>query len=252
MLGVAFALALLAGCRADARVEITMRSDGSGTLRATVTMDAAARNTLGGAAGLANSVPLDDLRRAGWKVSEWTTRPGGGAQITFEHDFSDQRDLATRLAELTGPQGILRSPQLTHHRSWFSSTEEVSMVVDLKAPSPGITHDAALSARLRAAGIDPAALEAQLGPQLALALHLTVIVHVPGHTTTYQAQNGSLTTLRVAHDTTDWNRMVKFGIALTLALLAGMFFLAAHMGVRRERRRHTRVLNARSERVPLM
>ena len=49
-----------------------------------------------------------------------------------------------------------------------------------------MTGDAALVAKLRSAGVDPATLESQLDAQLRGALHLTVVLHLPGgHTESY-------------------------------------------------------------------
>ena len=47
--------------------------------------------------------------------------------------------------------------------------------------------------RLRAAGLDPALLQAQLAVQLRSALHVTLVVHLPdGHTESYDAATGSV------------------------------------------------------------
>ena len=73
---------LLAGCRVDARFDITTRDDGSGTLRATITVDADAVQQLGGSTGLAQTVPLDDLRTVGWTISPWTRATRGSQTIS--------------------------------------------------------------------------------------------------------------------------------------------------------------------------
>ena len=63
---------VLAGCRVDARVDIAVRDNGSGTLQTTITLDADAVQQLGGSTTFAQMVPLDDLRRVGWTISPWT------------------------------------------------------------------------------------------------------------------------------------------------------------------------------------
>ena len=61
----------------------------------------------------------------------------------------------------------------------------------MRSPSVDIVHDPTLAARLRAAGVDPAALEPQLAVQLETALHVSVVVHLPGgRTVTYDARDG--------------------------------------------------------------
>jgi hypothetical protein len=236
--GLVALVVVLAGCRVDTRFDVTLRDDGSGTVRTTVTIDADAVQRLGGASSLAQNVPLDDLRSASWTISRWTHGTAGSQSITLSHAFTDQRDLARRIVDLAGPHGILQDATVSRERGWFHSSDAVGLVVDVRSPTIDIVHDAPLAARLRAAGLDPALLQAQLAVQLKSALHVTVVVHLPGgHTETYVAPTGSIGTVRVADGGTDWNRVVEFGIGLALALLAGLFLLAAGMGVRRNRRR---------------
>ena len=229
---------LLAGCRVDTRLDVSMRDDGSGTLRTTITLDADAVQQLGGPATFAQMVPLDDLRAVGWTISPWTRASRGSQTISLSHPFVDQRDLVRRVVDLAGPHGIVRNPTVSRERGWFSSRDTLSVVVDVRSPTVDIVHDAPLAARLRAAGYDPALLESQLATQLVTALHVSVVVHLPsGHTESYDAAPGSVKTLRVADGGTDWDRVTRFGIGVTLALLAVLFLLAAIVGARRNRRR---------------
>src|SRR5258706_15653854 len=101
---------LLAGCKVDARVDVTLRADGSGTVAAKVTLgaDAVKRITTGGP--LESAVPLADLRDAGWRVSAWKAARSGGAAVTLTRGFVGQAELARLLADLTGPHGALRDP----------------------------------------------------------------------------------------------------------------------------------------------
>jgi hypothetical protein len=248
---VLLAVVLLAGCRVDARLDVSLKGDGSGVLRSTLTLDADAMAQLGGPQSAAKQIRLSDLQAAGWTVSGWNHDA-----ITFAHDFHGQSELAQRLADLVGPHGVLRDPHITRERGWLDSSDAVSMVVDMRAPATGIGSDADLKARLRAAGVDPAVLDAQLTSQLRSALHLTVVVHLPdGQTRTFQATNGTVTTVTAAHSHRDWDRIVKIGIAAALALLGALFLLAASVSARRNRRRRAqRVRSTRieHERAPLM
>ena len=246
---------LLAGCKVGTRVEIVMNDDGSGAVRSTVTLDADAVSQLGGAASLAQNVPLGDLRKAGWKISPFRRGTGGTTVIVFTHPFTDQRELAARILDLAGPHGVLQNPKLTHDRGWFSSRDAISIVVDVRSPSIDIVHDEPLAARLRARGADPAQLQALLSEQLKTALHVTVIVRLPGgYSKTYDAANGSVKAFRVSNGGTDWDRVVKFGIGTALALLALLFFLAAAVGIRRNRRRTAQRIarGPEPDRAPLM
>jgi len=229
---------VLAGCNVNARVDVVLHADGSGVLRTTVTLDADAVARLGTAAGGTPPVVLNDLRAAGWKVSPWVETEHGSQTITLSHTFADQAELTRLVGDLAGSNGILRSPTLSHQRGWFSSHDALSLVVDTRAPSVGVTDDAALVAKLRAAGVDPAALESQLDSEVRGALHLTVVLHLPdGHKQTYVAQNGQVRTVSAVSGGTDWDRVVKFGLGIALGIVAAMFLIAAGVGAQRNRRR---------------
>ncbi len=254
---VAIGAVLLAGCRVDARVDLTLASDGSGTVRTTLTFDRDAITRLGGLAGASRQVPLADLRAAGWKVSRWTAGASSTATLTLTHVFRDQADLARRLADLVGAHGLLRDPRITRDRDWFGSRDGLALVVDLRTPASGIGSDKDLQARLRLAGLDPKKLDKQLTHDLRSALHLTVVVRLPdGTERSYDAATGTVGTVSASASSTDYDRMVKLGIAVGLALLAGLFLLAASASARRQRRRRTKRVRAEQlvdrDRAPLM
>jgi hypothetical protein len=242
VVGFVALVVVLAGCRVDTRVDISVRADGSGTLQTTITLDADSVARLGGASTLGQNVPLDDLRAAAWTVSPWKRRAAGSETITLAHAFVDSVDLARRVVDLAGPHGFLRNAEFSLGSGWFRWRDALSIVVDVRSPSVDIVSDRPLAARLRAAGLDPARLQAQLAVQLKSALHVSVVVHLPdGHTESYDAATGSTRTVRVTSGGTDWNRITELGIGLTLALLAVGFFLAAAVGARRSRERQRRL-----------
>ena len=172
-------LVLLAGCKVDARVDITLRADGSGTVAVKVTLDAEAVQKLTTGGSLASAVPLDDLRGAGWRVSAWKRSPAG-ATITLTHDFVGRAELARRLADLTGPNGALRDPRITRKRGWFGSSDKIAITVDMRDLDAGVKSDAELARRLQAAGLDVDTLDAQLRGELKDALQVTVRMRAPG------------------------------------------------------------------------
>lgn len=245
---------LLASCNVNAHVDVTLRDDGSGALRSTITLDADAVQQLGGTAGLPKTVPLNDLRKAGWTITPWVLGTGGTEAVSLTHAFADQSDLAQRIVDLAGPHGVLQSPKITHERGWFANNDALQVVVDVRSPSVDIVGDKPLAARLRAAGTDPAKLEALLAVQLKTVLHVSVTLHLPdGHSKSYDAATGSVKTVSVHHGGLAWDHVVKFGIGAALALLAVLFFLAAGVGARKNRRRRAqRVERSPQERAPLM
>ena len=151
---VAIAALLLAGCKVDARVDVTLRADGSGTVTARVTLDADAVRRLTRHASLADAVPLDDVRAAGWEFSGWEASPDGST-ITLSHDFVGQAELSRLLADLAGSSGVLRDAQLTRSRSWIRAKDAVAVTGDLRDLSTAVKADPELSERGREISIGP-------------------------------------------------------------------------------------------------
>jgi hypothetical protein len=250
-------VALLAGCRVDTRVEITVNADGSGVLLSKVTLDAEALARIGGVDQASAQIPVQDLEAAGWTAGPWVNGEGGSVTREFSHPFASQSDLANRLIDLFGAQGAVRLPEFERTKGWLHTSSELSMLVDLQAPTTGIGSDDDLKARLAYAGVDIASLDERLTDELRNGVHLTVVATLPdGTKKTYEAQRGEVQTIRAEESMLNWDRAIKLGIALCLAAIAGMFFLAASMSARRNRDRQVQRRSGSrrvdQERAPLM
>jgi hypothetical protein len=245
---------LLAGCRVDARVQIQLDDDGSGAVTTTLTLDRDAVQRAGGPEQLGADVPLDDLATAGWKISSWTPEKDGAYTVTLSRPFTSEEDLNQRLADLAGADGALRDAGITRERSGLSSTDALSLTVDGSDPSPGILADSTMANQLRNFGIDPAVIEEQLAQELRSNVHLTVGVTLPdGTERAVTANQDGPQTLRASHSTKNWDNITQLGIAMALALLAGLFFVSFAVSARRNRRRNAqRVRYDDIERAPLM
>jgi len=214
------AVVLLAGCKVDARVDVTMHADGSGTVSARVTLDHEAVRQLTRHVPLSKAVPLDDVRAAGWDVSGWKTS-GGAATITLSHDFVGQADLARRLADLVGPTGVLRDARLERSRSWLEAKDSVAVTGDLRHLSTGVKADTALARNLTAAGVDVNALDAQLRSELGGAFTLTLAAHAPGgQTQTVALTVGDHATVTASSTRTHMSRVALVAVGVVLLLLA--------------------------------
>jgi hypothetical protein len=215
---------VLAGCKVDARVDVRLHADGSGTITARVTLDHDAVQRLTRHASLTKAVPLDDVRAAGWTVSGWKTA-GGAATVTLSHDFVGQADLARRLADLVGPTGVLRDAHITRTRGWFDAKDTIGLTGDLRHLATGVKADAALSRNLTAAGVDVNALDAQLRSQLDRAFTLTVAVHAPdGRTKTVELRAGDQASVAASSTRAHAARagLVVLGIGLLVLALVLM------------------------------
>ena len=233
---LAVAALLCAGCKVDARVDVTLHADGSGMIAVRVTLDHEAVQRLTRHASLANAVPLGDVRAAGWTVSGWTTS-GGGSTITLSHDFVGQADLSRRLRDLVGPTGVLRDARLTRSRSWLSAKDSIAVTGDLRHLSTGVKSDAALTRNLAAAGVDVNALDAQLRSQLGEAFSLTLAVHAPdGQTQTVELRADDQGTAFASSSRMHTARVVLVIVGSGLLLLALVLTAASLVATSRRRR----------------
>jgi hypothetical protein len=246
---LAAALVLCAGCKVDARVDVTLRADGSGTVTARVTLDADAVSRLTTHAPLAQAVPLDDVRAAGWNVSGWK-RSAGGATLTLSHAFVGQADLARRLTDLVGSTGVLRDPHITRTRGWFDAKDTISVTGDLRHLSTGVKADAALAKNLAAAGVDVDALAKQLQSELDRSFSLTLAVHAPdGQTKTVQLRSGDHASIAATSSRRQTTRVVLVIVGVGLLALA-LLVTAGSLVATRRRRRASSTSRGRGGRSP--
>jgi hypothetical protein len=229
------AVALLAGCKVDARVDVTLRADGSGTVTARVTLDADAVRRLTRHVALADAVPLADVRAAGWEVSDWETSPEGST-ITLAHDFVGQAELSRLLVDLAGPTGVLGDAQLTRSRSWIRAEDSVAVTGNLRALSTAVRSDAALAKNLAAAGVDVNALDAQLRSELEQSFTLTLAVHAPdGETKSVTLQSGDEERVVATSSRTHTTRVLLTVVGVGLLVLA-LALVGASLAARSRRR----------------
>jgi hypothetical protein len=214
-------LVLLAGCKVDARVDVRMNADGSGTVTVQVTLDADAVSRLTVKEPLATAVRLDDLRAAGWSVSAWTPSSDGGRTITLTHGFTDQQDLANRFGDLVGGNGVLGPPKISRTHSLFGAEQSVQINADLRHLSTGIHADPGVAAALTNAGVDVNALDAKLQGELGQAFSLTLAVHAPdGETSEVQVKPGAVGAASASSSQLYAKRVALVVIGFALLLLA--------------------------------
>jgi hypothetical protein len=251
----ALAALTLAGCHASATVAIRVRADGSGTVTVVATLDREARLALAGAAlsptplppNAMPDVPLGDLRARGWSVSSWRAAADGGATIQLSTTFTDTAGLSAALAELDGPDGGVRDVHLVRERTLLRDHDAVSLLADLRYLHVGVADDAALAARLRAAGVDVAALDSGLQTRLRSSFSLSVSVELPDGThATVRVVPGQERAVAVASTVTYPRRRETLVAAAAVAFLGLVLFAVAAVQARRARRarRAQRALDA--------
>ncbi len=121
---VAFAmLLLLAGCRVDSTVTVDIERDGSGTVEVAVSLDESAAERVG---DLAGQLQVEDLRQAGWDVTEPTVEDGL-TWVRATKSFVSPENLGDVLDDI----GAFEAVSLTRARAFGSTTWDLSGRIDV-------------------------------------------------------------------------------------------------------------------------
>ena len=243
VLAAALALVLLGGCRVGVTVGVDSEADGSGRVRALVTLDADAARRV---PDLADQLEVDDLRAAGWEVTG--PRPSaateGGVEVEAVKRFRSPGEATQAVEEISGPTGPFRDFRLKRSRSFLKTRTAFEGTVDLKAGLEGFGDDE-LRRRLggSALGFDPADLERQVGTSLSRIFDIRVVARLPGDVEATnapgRADNGAVwrptlgEEVRLTATAERWNvRNVAAAVLAALAAIASVV-----LAVRRLRHR---------------
>lgn len=166
-------------------------SDGSGIVRATVTLDAAASKEAG---DLGGRLRVDDLRAAGWRVDGPVATADGGQEVKASKPFATPAEARIVVEQLSGERGPFQDFTVTRTRSFLKTRVAFQGRVDLSRGLASFS-DEELRQRLGSdLGFDAAELEGRLGRQLARIFPVRVAARLPGAMTSnapLQASNGA-------------------------------------------------------------
>jgi hypothetical protein len=228
--GAVLAVLTLGACQVSTTVGVDARADGSGVVRATVTLD---KDAAGQVPDLRTQLRVDDLRSAGWRVEGPTPTKDGGAVLSASKGFASPAEATTVVEQLSGPTGPFRAFTLRRSRSFAKTRVSFRGHVDL---SKGLAafSDSELRTRLGSdLGFDPEALQGRLGRSLARIFPVTVAVRLPGSVESnapLRAGNGARwsptfgESVALTATSEQWN--TRNLAAAGLAVLAGLALLA--------------------------
>jgi len=232
---VAVLAVLLCACKVDTTVRVDVRADGSGTVVAWVVLDREAVEAAeSGGAKVEDSVRLEDLAAAGWRV-RWARPKAGGAVLTLRKGFARAADAGSVVAELNGEDGPLREVRVTHDASTLRTEWSFSGVADRKDLRSGVTSDAELVERLTGERVDVQALDQRLLLQAQDALRLRVTADLP-HTgaVVFPVPAGRRVAMHTTSDATAYGRMALLAAGIAAGVVAVVLLV---VGERRARRR---------------
>ncbi|MCZ7528145.1 MAG: hypothetical protein M5U14_18305 [Acidimicrobiia bacterium] len=228
---------LLAGCRVDALVTVDVRDDGGGTVGVEVALDPAAVQAVeAGGGAIDERVRLDDLRAAGWDVSEWERSFDGSATVRLSKGFADSEELGELVEELNGPDGPLRDLSLTRERSVLRTDYRLEGEVDLSALAAGVASDPELVEQLTGLA-DPTGIEEQLTADLREALSLEVTARLPsGAERSWRPAAGERVRIELSSTVAHPKRLGLLALGGVLALAAIVLLVVGEARGRRRRR----------------
>jgi hypothetical protein len=230
---------VLAACRVDATVGVTMRGDGSGRVSVRLHLDpAAVRAVEVDGRRLDQALRLGDLGASGWRVSAWRRDAAGGATISVSHAFATPAEAESLVTGLAGPDAGLVTGRIEHREGALRDRSRVVLTIDPARLRVGIERDATLAARLRAAGVDPARVAAAIDGEAADSVRLGLRASLPGADPVRGRPDGGRVVLDRA--ATEWHasRLVLVALGVGLLVAAALVFGVGRVAVRRRHGRH--------------
>jgi hypothetical protein len=225
LLIVAVVSVLLGACRVDTTVGVDLHRDGSGRVRVRVVLDEEAARAVP-----VSSIRLDDLQAAGWRVTR------DARSITIEKPFGRPAELAPAVLELAGGSAPIGDASARRDRGFVSTDYELRVDLDLRRLAAGIGSDPDLQARLRLAGVDPAALELRADASLRRAVTARVVLTMPdGRVHTRDVAAGGHVDARATSAAVNGARLAWMIAAVVLAALGALLVLGGLFTARRRR-----------------
>jgi hypothetical protein len=229
---------LLAGCKVDATVDVTVRENGSGVVRVIVRADAeAVKAAESGGVPIDKAVRLSDVADAGFRVGTWEKADDGSATVVISRPFRNVSEVEGIVSALDGADGPMPGLRASRSRGLIATDYGVQGRIDLDKVTTGVNDDKELLTRLQALGVDVAAIDAQLLAQVRSSFSLKVVVRLPDEKpVTFTPKKGTnAATVDASSQILNTARIALMAAALGLLLLAVVVWIRG--GRQRRRRR---------------
>ena len=238
-------VAVLGACQAKLQVHTTMKADGSGTVEVGVGLDDEA---VAKAGDLGSQLRVDDLKAAGWTVTDPTKEADGYTWVRATKPFADPAGAMAVLDEVNGPDGAFGGWTVKKSSSALSTSYSVAGSVDLTKGLETFS-DAKLDQSLGADGLGGtiAQIEADQGRPVSDMVDVEVIVTVPGASHTYTPSLADTDPTKVKVSSSRSTGLVNLLLILAVILIAVPVLLWLRQ---RASRRRSTAGTARPPRAP--
>ncbi len=174
---------VLGACQAKLQVHTTVKADGSGTVEVAVGLDDEA---VAKAGDLGSQLRVDDLKAAGWTVTDPTKEADGYTWVRATKPFADPAGAMAVLDEVNGPDGAFGGWTVKKSSSALSTSYSVTGSADLTKGLETFS-DAKLDQSLGADGLGGtiAQIEADQGRPVSDMVDVEITVTVPGASHVY-------------------------------------------------------------------
>jgi len=227
-------LGLLMGCQAKLSVHTTLDADGSGTVEVGVGLDDEA---LAKAGDLGSQLRVDDLRAAGWTVTDPTKEADGYTWVRATKPFADPAGAVAVLDEVNGADGAFGGWTVKKTSSALSTTYAVKGSIDLTKGLETFS-DAKLDQSLGGDGLGGtiAQIEADQGRPVSDMVDVEVVVDLPGASHTYTPTLADADPTPVKVTSSRATALVNVLLVLVALLVAVPVLLWLRQRVRRAQR----------------
>ena len=165
---------LLAACRVDTTVTLTVEPNGSGEVAVVATADAGMVQAV---PDLRDSLAFEDLKDAGWSVSDVVDTEDGGMQVRVSRDFNNPEQASTLLNSLSGQFGPFKNMALQRSGKETDSRWDLTGILEVNGGLNAFADPALLKMiggapfedRLQQSGVD-----------IGQAVGVTFVANLPG------------------------------------------------------------------------
>ena len=231
---------LCSGCKTRLNIGVEANGHGGGDVVATIALDKAAQAIVG---DLKGKLDVDDLTRAGWKITGPTKADNGEVAITARKAVKTLAGVERAIKELDGDSGLFKNFRVTQDKGLLQTKTRFSGSVDLRRGIESFSDEALRKTLGSPLGATEDEFAARIGTVLSEALPINVVANLPGDVDSNAPVQSSGQAvwrpklgdrIELVATAKKWNvRTIGFGAVAVLALGSAAIF------GRGARRRHT-------------